>query len=263
VLERRVLDNELDLLAQFSPRMEAAGFLVAFTQRAGGVSEGTFRSLNLGLGTDDEPERVFENRRRMVAALGLDQVAALRQVHGTEVIEVEAGKPWLAYASRRNLPVGDGLMTSSPDLALVVLTADCVPIAMADPETRTIAAVHAGWRGIAAGILSSTIRRFPDPSRMIAAVGPAVGLDHYEVGDDVVAAVAAGSEGEATWRPGPRGRPLLDLGTTAAATLRTLGVGAVDLADECTACLPDAFFSHRRDGATGRQALVAARLPRA
>src|SRR5439155_7537521 len=107
--------------------------------RTGGVSEGSFRSLNLGLATPDQPARIFENRRRLAAAFGLEHVAATRQVHGSRVVTVDAGVSWLGYAGRRRLQAGDGLATSGAGLGLVILTADCVPVAMADPQAGLLA----------------------------------------------------------------------------------------------------------------------------
>jgi polyphenol oxidase len=257
VLERRTLPGGPTTL--ISTALEGAGFLAAFTERTGGVSEGAFRSLNLGLATDDSPNRVFDNRRRVTSAIGLDQVAALRQVHGSTVVHVDAGPEWHGFdGRRREVPRGDALSTAAADLGLVVLTADCVPVVMADPFTGLLAVVHAGWRGVAAGILMQAIATFPEPGRVHAAIGPAIGPDHYEVGEEVVAAVASASEGGAiTRRRAPR--PYLDLPGTVAQILGEHGVRHIERSEECTACWPDRFFSYRRDGPTGRQALIAAR----
>jgi YfiH family protein len=258
VLERRTLPQGPTALV--STALEDAGFLAAFTERTGGVSDGPFRSLNLGLATEDSPERVFDNRRRVTTGFGLDQVAALRQVHGSTVVHVEAGPAWHGFDGRgREVPRGDALATASADLGLVVLTADCVPVVMADPVTGLFAVVHAGWRGVAAGVLKQAIATFPQPGRVHAAVGPAIGPDHYEVGEEVVAAVGSASEGGAIrGRQAPR--PYLDLPGTVAQIVSELGVRHIERSEECTACLPDRFFSYRRDGPTGRQALIAARL---
>jgi purine-nucleoside/S-methyl-5'-thioadenosine phosphorylase / adenosine deaminase len=258
VLERRTLPEGPTALV--STALEDAGFLAAFTERTGGVSDGPFRSLNLGLATDDSPDHVFDNRRRVATGFGLDQVAALRQVHGSTVVRVEAGPLWQGFdGRRREVPRGDVLSTASADLGLVVLTADCVPVVMGDPVTGLLTVVHAGWRGVAAGVLAEAVATFPEPGRVHAAVGPAIGPDHYEVGEEVVAAVASASEGGAiTGRQ--TSRPYLDLPGTAAQILGELGIRHIERSEDCTACLPDRFFSHRRDGPTGRQALIAARL---
>jgi len=258
VLERRTLPEGPTALV--STALEDVGFLAAFTERTGGSSEGPFRSLNLGVATKDAPERVFDNRRRISTGFGLDQMAALRQVHGSTVVPVEAGPSWRGFdGGRRDVPQGDALTTASADLGLLVLTADCVPVAMADPVTRTLAVAHAGWRGVAAGVLMQVVATFPEPGRVRAAVGPAIGPDHYEVGEEVVAAVASASIGGAI-TTGLAVRPHLDLPGTVAQILGELGVRHIERSEECTACLPDRFFSYRRDGPTGRQALIAVRL---
>jgi YfiH family protein len=258
MLDRRTLPDGPAALV--STTFEDAGFLAAFTERTGGVSRGMFHSLNLGLATEDEPEHVFENRRRVIGAFGFDQVAALRQVHGSTLVDVEPGTVWERFdGRRRDVPRGDALSTSSPSLGLVVLTADCVPVALADPASGTIAAVHAGWRGVAAGILDEALAVFSDPARVLAAVGPAVGVDHYEVGDEVVGAVDTATRGSAVVRRGGP-RPHLDLPGTIVRTLEARGVASVEWSGDCTACQPDRFFSHRRDGPTGRQGLIAAKL---
>jgi YfiH family protein len=258
VLERRTLPEGPTALV--STALEDVGFLAAFTERTGGSSEGPFRSLNLGLATKDSPERVFDNRRRVAHGFGLDQMAALRQVHGSTVVHVEAGPTWRGFdGGSREVPRGDALATASADLGLVVLTADCVPVVMADPVTHMLAVAHAGWRGVAAGVLIQAIGTFPEPGRIHAAIGPAIGPDHYEVGEEVVAAVASASSGGAI-ATGLGTRPHLDLPRTVAQILGELGVRRIESSEECTACLPDRFFSYRRDGPTGRQALIAARL---
>jgi YfiH family protein len=257
VLEHREIFDGCS--AVISTSFEEAGFLAAFTQRTGGVSEGTFRSLNLGLATADEPDRVLENRRRVMDAFGLRRVAALRQVHGATVVPVEEGPRWEGFASGgRAVPDGDALTTSSANLGLVALTADCVPVAVADPVTHQLAIVHAGWRGVAAGVVTQALATFPEPARALAAIGPAVGPDHYEVGEDVVFAVSSATVGGAITRT-TKGRPRLDLPGTVARILDELGVRRVERSADCTACQPERYFSHRRDGPTGRQALIAAR----
>lgn len=247
-------------VVQVSTSFEDAGFLAAFTERSGGVSEGVFRSLNLGLATNDVPDRVFENRRRVAAAFQLDRVAALRQVHSDTVVPVQDEPRWQGFdAAGRDVPQGDALLTSSVCLGLVVLTADCVPVALADPTTRVLAVVHAGWRGAAGGILQRAVASFPEPGRMLASIGPAVGPDHYEVGEEVANAVGSACEGGAVIH-GSGSRPHLDLPATVHRILSSLGIRDVERSGDCTACHADRFFSYRRDGATGRQALIAARL---
>jgi YfiH family protein len=157
------------------------------------------------------------------------------------------------------VPAADGLLATRPGLPLAILTADCLPIALASPAEGLVAVVHAGWRGLAAGILEQAVSRFDRPGGLRAAIGPAIGPCHYEVGEDVALAVAAGSDaGAVTDRRG--GRLYLDLAGTAARVLRRAGVRHLQRAEECTACEEGRFFSHRRDGVTGRQAMVAVRV---
>src|SRR6266511_2399018 len=138
------------------------------------------------------------------------------------------------------------------------LESDGFLVALADPAAGQLAVVHAGWRGVAQGVLRSALGCFPNPSEVRAAVGPAIGPDHYEVGPDVAAAVSAGNPGGAvTTRSGSR--LLLNLPATVTRILAALGVRSVEWEEVCTACEPDRFLSHRRDGVTGRQAVVAIR----
>ncbi|HXF57636.1 MAG TPA: peptidoglycan editing factor PgeF [Actinomycetota bacterium] len=260
MFERRVLGEDLAVLVPLS--LEAEGFGAAFTERTGGVSDGPFRSLNLGFASGDERDRVLENRRRLQAALGVGALALVRQVHGAGVVRVpgpsEGAGPPGADGPSPLRPTGDVLTTLAANVPLSVLVADCVPVALADPATGQVAAVHAGWRGIAAGVLEAAVAAFPRPRSLLAAVGPAVGPDHYEVGPEVAAAVRRATSQAVVVRTG--GALRLDLGATVERTLRDLGVARIERAELCTACLPERFFSYRRDRRTGRQALVAWRV---
>src|SRR2546422_1337175 len=258
MLDRRVLDHDVAVLV--APRLESQGFLVAFSERSGGVSDGPFRALNLGLKSGDDPDAVRENRRRLIAALGIPAFVCPRQVHSTNVVQVgleSAGRGFAAPA--QGIPAADALVTTSLGVSIAVLAADCVPVALVDPAAGAIAVVHAGWRGVAAGMVQAALGAFANPAGVEAVVGPAVGPRHHEVGEGVAAAVSAASEGGAiTRREGSR--LLLDLPGTVAQTLGNLGVRQVEHVEECTACRPDRFFSYRRDGRTGRQGLIAMRL---
>jgi YfiH family protein len=238
-------------------RLERAGFLAAFTERGGGASAGPFESLNLSQMVGDDPGAIAANRRLVVTGLELPGPFSLpEQVHGTGVARVESSDAGAGFDDPGGrTPGADALVTGSAGVPVAVLTADCLPVALASPATGLVAAVHAGWRGLAAGILAEAVSRFDDPGDVLAAVGPAIGPDHYEVGGEVVEAI--GDEGTFERRDG---RTFLDLASTAEAFLRSMGVGSVDVARVCTACEPGRFFSHRRDGgSTGRQALVAVR----
>ncbi len=258
-MERRRLPGGLHVL--IPETLERVGVLAAFSERGGGVSEGPFASLNVGFGVGDRPEAVRENRRRLAAALGTGPFAVAGLVHGSRVVRVgrrRAGAGFQDPAGR--VPGADGLLTSSPALALAVTCADCLPVVLASPDGRAVAVVHAGWRGLAGGVLQRAVAAMGGGVGLRAAIGPAVGPCHYEVGEDVALAVAAGSEaGAVTVRRA--GRLALDLAATARAVLRSAGVRRIEVADVCTACHPDRFFSHRRDGRTGRQAAIAMRLP--
>lgn len=213
------------------------GAVVAFSTRLGGVSEPPFDSLNLGLLTDDAPDAVAENRRRLAAALGFEpeQVAFARQVHGTRLIEQPA-----------EFAEADGHVLREPGTAALVFTADCLPVAVAGPKGAAM--LHAGWRGLASGILAAGVEAVEATS---AAIGPGIGSCCYEVGEEVLDAFSDLGEGIADGR-------MLDLPEVARRQLAAAGVERVESAGLCTSCEADLFFSHRRDqGRTGRQGGIA------
>src|SRR5712692_7339062 len=258
MLERRALGRGIAALV--SRPLEAAGFLIAFTERTGGTSQSPFRSLNLGLRTDDERAAVLQNRRRVCEALGVSSFAVGQQVNGARCARVGPKRAGAGFTDAADaFGATDALITTSRDVALAALVADCVPVALVDPARGALAVVHAGWRGIAAGILGASLRRFAEPGEVRAVIGPAIGPDHYSVGEDVALAVSAASDaGVNAARRG--GQVFLDLPGTVARILKELGVRREDSAGTCTACEPRRFFSYRRDGPTGRQALIAVRL---
>jgi YfiH family protein len=220
-------------------RARLDGAAVAFSTRLGGVSEPPFDSLNLGLLTDDDPEAVGENRRRLAAALGFgaEQVVFARQVHGTHLIE---------HPQEEGLVEADGHVVREPGLAALVFTADCLPVAVAGP--KGVAMLHAGWRGLAGGILAAGVEAVEATS---AAIGPGIGPCCYEVGEEVLDAFSGLGEGVATGR-------MLDLPEVARRLLSQAGVERVESAGLCTGCEAELFFSHRRDaGRTGRQGGIA------
>jgi YfiH family protein len=259
-MRRRVLDGGIAVL--IPDGFESDGFQVVFTERAGGVSDGPFASLNLGLRCGDEPARALENRHRVCRAAGLSRFALVRQVHGSTVVTAAAERAGAGFDDPSGaLGDADAIVTADAGVAVAVLTADCVPVALADPVTGRLAVVHAGWRGIARGVIDATASRFPRPGEIRAAVGPAIGPDHYEVGSEVADAVSAATPGGAVISRS-RSRIFLDLPETVVRILSALGVGSIERDDSCTACEPERFFSYRRDGITGRQALVAVRPAR-
>jgi len=221
------------------------GYVVAFTTRAGGVSEGVYASLNLTRGTGDEASKVEENRRRACQALDLayERLAFNRQVHSPTVHR--------AQPAGRGEP-GDGLWTDEPRLPMLAMSADCLPIAIARTDgPRALAVLHAGWRGLAEGVVAAGVEALGvDSTQALAAVvGPAIGPCCYEVGPEVSRLF-----GEDLTVDGK-----LDLWRAAELALRDAGVARVDRIDLCTRDHPELFFSHRRDGlARGVQGVIGA-----
>jgi len=250
-----------EIRAVVSRRMEADGFLVAFTERSGGVSAEPFASLNLGLRSGDDPGDVVQNRQRVADGFGGNRFACVRQVHGSRVVRAGTSRAGAGFDDPATaLGDADAITTTTAGLPVAVLAADCVPVALADPRSGRFAVVHAGWKGVAAGVIGAALEHFAEPSDVRAAIGPAICVDHYEVGEDVAFSVSAAIDGGAvTKRDG--GALHLDLPASIARALKAAGVDSPERAEECTAHLPQRFFSHRRDGErTGRQALVAMRM---
>ena len=225
--------------------MSLRGGEVVFSTRAGGVSEGPYASLNLGVLTDDDQDRVAENRARLARAAGFapEAVAMGWQVHGTGIREWDGPPQDGGYAAPgAALEQVDGHASSARGVALLVLAADCLPVALVSPSR--VAMLHCGWRGLAGGIIERAVASFADAPA--AAIGPGIGPCHYEVGPEVTGAFAD-LDGVADGR-------MLDLKAVAAAKLRAAGAGQVHDVGRCTHCEPEHFFSHRRDGGvTGRQ----------
>jgi YfiH family protein len=230
-------------------RVDLPGASVLFSTRDGGVSEGAYESLNLGLLTGDDRAAVIANRRRLAAMAGVEpeNVAMGWQVHGTEIREWDEPDPDRAFLDPQggHLKV-DGHITRRRGIAALVLVADCLPVAIAG--AGAVAMLHCGWRGLAGGIIGDAAGRLEGVSG--AAVGPGIGRCCYEVGDEVLEAFS-GYEGVTEGR-------MLDLRAVAEAQLRAAGVERVEHVDQCTSCRGDLFFSHRRDdGVTGRQGGIA------
>lgn len=228
----------------------APGTSAAFTTRRGGVSAAPFDTLNLGRSTADRPEAVEENRRRVLAALGLEpaRLATAGQVHGAGIAHVDAPG---------HTPGCDALITCTPGLAIAITTADCMPIVLTAPGLVSV--VHSGWRGTADGLPSASARAVFDlgarPAALSAHLGPCIRRCCYEIG----AEVASRFPSECVVRSGERWR--LDLPLAARMQLRDAGVEDARIHDTgaCTACEPFWYFSHRRDGSpSGRQWAVAA-----
>jgi YfiH family protein len=223
-------------------RWDVPGYEVAFSTRVGGVSEGSFESLNLGKLTLDREEHVEENRRRLCAEVGADvaRLALNRQQHSAIVNRAKTGS--------RGEP-GDGLWTDEPGVPMLKLTADCVPIALAREDRAGLAVLHAGWRGLLEGIVEAGVAAVG--GRLRAAVGPAIGPCCYEVGPEV------SEPFRRRFGPDVLTDRMLDLRAAAERALRDAGITKFERFDICTSCSPELFFSHRRDeGVTGRQGVI-------
>ena len=224
---------------------------VVFSTRLGGVSDGPYSSLNLGILTDDAPERVVVNRQRLCEAVGADPETATMawQVHGARVAEADSRgvlAPGTVYERC------DGLWSERAGQAMMLLTADCLPVALCRTSGRSgLAVLHVGWRGLLAGIAEAGVRALGDGG-LAAAVGPGIGPCCYEVGEEVAAPFAE-RFGSDVVRGGK-----LDLPAATARALRAAGCETVEESGLCTSCEATLFFSHRRDrGRTGRQGVVA------
>lgn len=228
------------------------------TTRGGGVSQPPWDSLNLGLHVGDDPAHVQANRARLLYALDRMAPAAtpqwLEQVHGTAVVEADPDP------SRRqaNTPRADAVYTQAARLPCVVMTADCLPVFFCDRAGTRVAVAHAGWRGLCDGVLEATVATFPVAAGVLAWMGPAIGPDAFEVGEEVRAAFLAHDAAAVPhFRPSPNaGRWLADLYGLARLRLEKAGVAQVAGGGLCTFSDGARFFSYRRDGRTGRMASV-------
>jgi polyphenol oxidase len=243
-----------------------AGWHAAFTQRHGGVSGGNFSALNLGLHVGDSPRAVRENRGRFFASCCItdDKPIFAQQIHSGAVARVgisDAGRGVLSHADA--LPGIDALVTTARKLPLVCLSADCLLLALCDSTARVLGVLHAGWRGMAAGVIDNTLagmhRAGADVSRIRVYGAPSIGPCCFEVGCDVVAAL-----GGTYSRPASDGKWMYDLRAAAAARLTVAGIPAeqLEISSACTCCESEKYFSHRRSTregqkACGRMALMA------
>lgn len=227
-----------------------------FTTRAGGVSSGSYASLNLGAHVSDSPEGVAENRRRL-GTLMPRAPAWLRQVHGTAVARMED-----VFAAGRDIDA-DAAFTANANTPCAVLIADCLPVLFTDVDGSVVAAAHAGWRGLSAGVLEASVAAMKiAPDNIMAWLGPAIGARAFEVGAEVREAflAGAGSDREAivqafvargTAHPG---KYFADIYALARARLAGVGVRSIYGGNYCTVTDRERFFSYRRDGKTGRMA---------
>lgn len=217
------------------------------TTRGGGVSLPPYDSLNLGDHVGDDPGAVAENRRRLVNALSLpSEPRWLSQVHGTCAADAaQVSTPCEADASH----------TDRPGVVCAVLTADCLPVLLCSRDGKHVAAVHAGWRGLLNGVIEGTIEAMASESALIAWLGPAIGPQAFEVGEEVRQAFLAVDEAaKKAFVRSPAGRWLADIYALARLRLQRADVSEVYGGDHCTYSESERFFSYRRDGRTGRMA---------
>jgi polyphenol oxidase len=226
---------------------------VAFSTRVGGVSEGPYESLNLGILTGDDPARVVENRRLLAGRIGIDPERA-RMAWQQHRAEVRRAKPEGILTPGTAHEACDGWWSDEPGQGMMLVTADCLPVAIArqDDAHPALAVLHVGWRGLLEGIVENGARAIADGA-LSAAIGPGIGPCCYEVGPDVAEPFEAAYGGEIL-RDGR-----LDLWRATELALERAGVAEIERTDLCTYCHPELFFSHRRDrGTTGRQGVIAA-----
>lgn len=218
------------------------------TTRAGGVSQGPWAGLNLGLRSDDDPAAVAENRARLERCLP-QPPKWLAQVHGSGVVDAD---------DLDGVTQADASVACRPGTVCAIMVADCLPVLLTDRAGRCIGAAHAGWRGLAGGVLANTIARMPAaPADLLAWIGPGIGPSAFEVGDDVLQAFCTDHpENRAAFRALYTGKWLCDLPALARNALRRSGVDRVHGGRWCTFSDPQRFYSYRRDRITGRMAAV-------
>ena len=260
--------NQNGLVYLTADGFEAAGGVAhGFSTRLGGVSDGIYASLNLGMNRGDDPDKVRENYRRFCAAIGADvkQVVCASQVHGDTVrpvttadlgIGLDEGEPWQA----------DGLVTDIPGVVLTVFTADCLPILLYDPVRKVVGAVHAGWRGTALGIVTRAVDRMVDcygcdRLDILAAIGPGISKCCFETHEDVPNAMteSMGASALHCIQVLPTGKFHVDLKGLNACRLKAAGLDPdhIAVSDDCTSCMPDKYWSHRyTHGQRGSQAAM-------
>jgi purine-nucleoside/S-methyl-5'-thioadenosine phosphorylase / adenosine deaminase len=232
------------------------------TLRTGGASAAPYASLNLGDHVGDEAAAVAENRRRLAADAGLPAGPVwLRQVHGVGVADLDAAA--IDDAAAGEAPItADAAFTRCRGRVCAILTADCLPVLLAADSGDLVAAAHAGWRGLAGGVIEATVTAMTGagavpPGRLLAWLGPAIGPRHFEVGGEVREALLdKDPAAESAFAPNARGRFMADLQQLARRRLAAAGVERIYGGEECTYADPSRYFSHRRDGVTGRQAAL-------
>lgn len=243
------------ILAAFPPDGISRRVTLLFSDRTGGRSAGPWSTFNLDPRGDDDPEAVRANQEVLATMMG-GGVFFPRQVHGRRVVLLQTPPRGFVLGEE-----GDAVLTRIPGSAVGVLTADCLPVLVWDEATPLAAAIHAGWRGLVAGVIPETVQAMAaagtPPSRLRGVLGPSIGPCCYRMSPETARLVAEAS-GESVILPGPDG-PRVDLAAAARIQLQTAGLlpEGVVATPLCTSCRPDLFFSHRRDGGvTGRMAAV-------
>ena len=228
------------------------------TWRVGGASREPYASLNLGEHVDDAPFAVAKNRRTLTEAAGLPaEPCWLTQVHGRQVLDLDrpaVAAPGMASASSP----ADAAVSGRPGTVCAILTADCLPVLLAAGSGERVGAAHAGWRGLAGGVIEAAVQAMgTPPAGMLAWLGPAIGPTHFEVGPEVRDdLLRADPGGDGAFTRNTQGRFMADLFALAQRRLASVGVVHVYGGGECTYSQPDKYFSHRRDRRTGRQATL-------
>lgn len=275
MLQRK--NHSIGVVSYQSPLLAEAGVVHAFSTRIGGVSAGPFESLNLGNPSDtpqqDDLESIRENYRRLQDAAGVPVQAFrawVKQVHG-RAVELIDREPENEYAESLEAEIrdrfsgqtsADGIVCVVPGVLLTIRVADCVPVLLASRDGTRVAAVHAGWRGVVGGVVAKAVRALHEagapPAELIAAIGPAISVDHFEVGPEVAAEFQRQDLMEAVRpAPYPGSKPHVDLQLAVHRQLERAGIARIDGNDRCTFRDAGEFFSHRREqGLTGRMAAV-------
>ncbi len=235
------------------PNWPAPAHVKAFSStRLGGVSNAPYQGLNLGLHVGDDSHLVLQNRDILCQSLAMPNSPAwLNQIHSTEVVSLTRSS---AFHSSSAID-GDASFTSQSGVVCAVMTADCLPILLTDMDGSQVAAVHAGWRGLADGIVENALQLFAEPNNVLAWLGPAIGVGAFEVGQDVFDAFCQqDAQAKVAFAPKHTGKWLADMNQLATLRLNQLGVTQVFTSGHCTYSEAELFYSYRRDGVTGRQA---------
>ena len=224
-----------------------AGVRTWQTTRAAGVSSGPYSSMNLALHVGDDLQAVAANRALLRSSVGLPgEPCWLEQVHGCRILNLDHGETGPA----------DGAVTSKTGKVLVVMTADCLPVLLAAKGGQLVGVIHAGWRGLASGVIEAAVNAFGcEPAEILAWLGPAIGPDAFEIGDEVREAfISADQESASAFASNARGRWQADLYGLARRALSQVGVRNIFGQASCTLSDPERYFSHRREAPCGRMA---------